>query len=58
MSNEYKCPLTNELINDTICLEYCEAVDGMLKMDIIKGFAGDRKEAQDICYNCPNRKED
>ncbi|QIB27074.1 hypothetical protein [Caloranaerobacter azorensis] len=58
MDDEYNCPLVNRKINESYCLEYCEAVDGMLKMDIINGFKGTREEAQRICYNCLNHKDD
>lgn len=54
----YKCPLIGKEINEIYCLEYCDAVDGILKLNIIDNYNGTREEAQKICYNCPNRKKD
>ncbi len=51
----WECPLVCRRISDTICMEFREAVDGMLVMTIISGYSGNRLEAEVMCRICPHR---
>lgn len=50
----WECPLVGKKISDTTCMEFCDAVDGLLVMSTIDDYTGTRSEAEVVCWKCPH----
>ena len=47
-----KCPLVDEMVEDIDCIEYVDAVDGVVKMDKVPERFKKKADWKGICKNC------